>query len=287
MQYRILAADLDNTLIPFGEADPRPEMLAAVQRLRAAGVPLVIATGRTFSSLQGKLQGRLPFDYAVCCNGGHIVDGAGRTLAETPMTAEEMYALVDFCEDYDDPLAFAFRDGYYAYTETETIRALYARQPGAKLTVLDGEDQDRHLTDMPHAAFAMLPEGALARFEAKYGYLGLRFLQVGGGRDGWLHYDVVGRGVDKAAGLETLCGALGIPLAALAAAGDGENDAGMLAAAGLGCAMANGTRGAKAAAARVIGDVRENGLAALIDELWFGGPKAEPSGRKLPPPQMV
>ena len=31
----------------------------------------------------------------------------------------------------------------------------------------------------------------------------------------------------------------------------------------------------------VIGDVREDGLAALIEELWFDGPKAEPSGRSF------
>ena len=43
--------------------------------------------------------------------------------------------------------------------------------------------------------------------------------------------------------------------------------------------MSNGTDEAKAAADRVIGDVREDGLAALIEELWFDGPKAEPSTR--------
>ena len=32
---------------------------------------------------------------------------------------------------------------------------------------------------------------------------------------------------------------------------------------------------------RVIGDVLEDGLAALIEELWFDGPKAVPSGRDL------
>ena len=41
---------------------------------------------------------------------------------------------------------------------------------------------------------------------------------------------------------------------------------------------------AKAAAKRVIGDVREDGLAALIEELWFDGPKAEPSGKTLGSP---
>ena len=58
----------------------------------------------------------------------------------------------------------------------------------------------------------------------------------------------------------------------------------VLKAAGLGCCMANGTPDAKAAADRIIGDVREDGLADLIDELWFDGPRAEPSGRELGSP---
>ena len=54
---------------------------------------------------------------------------------------------------------------------------------------------------------------------------------------------------------------------------------GMLKAAGLSACMANGTPDAKAAADRIIGDVREDGVAALIEELWFDGPRAEPSGK--------
>ena len=68
------------------------------------------------------------------------------------------------------------------------------------------------------------------------------------------------------------------------AAGDSANDVAMLKAAGLGCCMANGTPDAKAAADRIIGDVREDGLADLIDELWFDGPRAEPSGRDFGSP---
>ena len=45
-----------------------------------------------------------------------------------------------------------------------------------------------------------------------------------------------------------------------------------------------GTPDAKAAADRIIGDVREDGVAALIEELWFDGPTAVPSGRDLGSP---
>ena len=66
--------------------------------------------------------------------------------------------------------------------------------------------------------------------------------------------------------------------------GDSANDAGMLKAAGLGCCMANGSDDAREAADRIIGDVREDGLAALIEELWFNGPRAESSGHELGSP---
>ena len=74
---------------------------------------------------------------------------------------------------------------------------------------------------------------------------------------------------------------MGITLEETVAAGDSANDIGMLRAAGLGCCMDNGSPDAKAAADRIIGDVREDGLADLIEELWFDGPRAEPSGRDL------
>ena len=122
-------------------------------------------------------------------------------------------------------------------------------------------------------------------FAAKYGHLGLHWMQVGAqNADGLCYYDIVRGGMDKGVGLADLCEKMGLTLADAVAAGDSANDVAMLKAAGLGCCMANGTPDAKAAADRIIGDVREDGLADLIDELWFDGPRAEPSGRDLGSP---
>mgnify|MGYP000562497583 CR=1 FL=1 len=46
MQYKILASDYDNTLVPFGESQPRPAMVKAVKKLQAAGGKFVLSTGR-------------------------------------------------------------------------------------------------------------------------------------------------------------------------------------------------------------------------------------------------
>ncbi len=281
MKYKILASDFDNTLVPFGEKSPRPAVVDAVQRMQAAGGKFVLSTGRAYSALQrpGQLGG-IRFDYAITCNGACVVDREGAIVAEHPLTAEEMYALTDFCDDYSYALQFNFRDAYYAYAGYEYLSALYARASGSGLGCKDGEDRDRHLVDMPHAAFLVAPPEAVEKFGEKYGYLGLHFMRVGGtGPDGWNSYDVVRQGMDKGTGLASLCAAMGLSLSEAVAAGDSANDCGMLRAAGLGCCMANGTPDAKAAADRVIGDVREDGLAALIDELWFVGPEAKPSGK--------
>ena len=282
MQYQLLASDFDNTLVPFGEPKPRPAVVKAVKKLQAAGGRFVLSTGRGYCVVHKEQLGGIRFDYAITCNGACVVDKNGTIVAEHPLTNEEMYALVDFCEDYNYPLQFNYRDAYYAYCEYDALKGFYDAMPKIGLTCLDGEDQDRHLIDMPHAAFVVMPPQELAHFNEKFGHLNLHFMQVGGvGKDGWCCYDVVRGGMDKGVGLADLCEKIGLTLADAVAAGDSANDVGMLKAAGLGCCMSNGTPDAKAAADRIIGDVREDGLAALIEELWFDGPKAEPSGRDL------
>ena len=286
MQYKILASDYDNTLVPFGEGKPRQKVVKAIKKLQAAGGRFVLCTGRAYPciNLKGQLGG-IRFDYAITCNGACVVDREGRIVAEHPLTAEEMYALVDFCEDYNYPLQFNFRDACYAYCEYEYLHRGYQQMNSIGLDCVDGEDQDRHLIDMPHAAFAAMPPERVADFAAKYGHLGLHWMQVGAqNADGLCYYDIVRGGMDKGVGLADLCEKMGLPLADAVAAGDSANDVAMLKAAGLGCCMANGTPDAKAAADRIIGDVREDGLADLIDELWFDGPRAEPSGRDLGSP---
>lgn len=285
MQYQLLASDFDNTLVPFGEPKPRPAVVKAVKKLQAAGGRFVLSTGRGYCVVHKEQLGGIRFDYAITCNGACVVDKNGTIVAEHPLTNEEMYALVDFCEDYNYPLQFNYRDAYYAYCEYDALKGFYDAMPKSGLTCLDGEDQDRHLIDMPHAAFVVMPPQELAHFNEKFGHLNLHFMQVGGvGKDGWCCYDVVRGGMDKGVGLADLCEKIGLTLADAVAAGDSANDVGMLKAAGLGCCMSNGTPDAKAAADRVIGDVREDGLAALIEELWFDGPKADPSGKTLGSP---
>ena len=178
------------------------------------------------------------------------------------MTAEEMYALVDFCEDYEHPLGFSFSDGGYVYLDYE---AFHVQEKAAALEgcLKDGEDQDRHLLDMPFSAFGMLAAEDIAKFQAKYGYLGLQFLpyHVTG-------CDILRAGQDKATGLQALLDHLGLAAADCVAVGDGPNDAGMLALAGRSYCMADGMKTAKAAAKALAPAAAPDGIAQLCRSLW-------------------
>ena len=85
-------------------------------------------------------------------------------------------------------------------------------------------------------------------------------------------------GIDKATGLMAALDELGLPIDGVVAVGDAENDVPMLAASGLGVAVANALPAVKAAAGWVTAGERGAGVAELIDHLL---------GPSWAPPQPV
>ena len=74
-------------------------------------------------------------------------------------------------------------------------------------------------------------------------------------------------GENKAKALGRVCAMLGVAMDRVCAVGDGENDKEMLAAAGLGCAMGNGSRYAKDAADALLDTNQHDGLAKLVERI--------------------
>lgn len=264
MQYKALILDVDGTLVAHGEPCARPQVAAAVKAAQKKGIKVVIATGRTYFAMSPAILGGIRPDFAVCANGAQVLDGQGKLLASEDFTSEEMYALVDFCEDYDHSLAFCFEDSYYVYVEYETMRDFYRQVTGHTALVRDGEDQVRHLQSMPFGAFAILPPAALAAFEARYGHLGLQFVPYRPG-----YYDVNRKGINKAVGVRLLMQRTGWKADELVSVGDNDNDVELMRLAGLSYCMADGSEKAKTAAKRLTPGVQENGVAAAVKEVFL------------------
>ncbi len=260
MTITAVALDLDGTLLPRGGKQLSARAVAALRAVQSSGVRVILATGRAACAVPPGMLGAFAPDAAVYSGGALVLDREGRTLAARCLDDQQMYALVDWCEDYDYPLAFAYPEAYYAYVGYDRLAGFY---PAGMLR--DGEDQDRHLAGKPFAAqCAMPPEGA-AGFEARHGHLGLRLIPFAPGR-----YDVCPPGADKAAGVRAALEALGLSPEGLAAAGDAENDRPMLALAALPVAVETAPEPVRAAARLTVPGPEREGVAALLERLAAG-----------------
>lgn len=259
MNTKLVLLDVDGTLLPKGKTSPWPQVIKAAKELQKQGIKVAVATGRGMLALPKEVLSGLRPDYLICCNGAWLLDAQRQTLDTDPMTLQEMYTLVDWCEDFDYPLAFVYPDGYYAYVEYQKMYEFYNGIGGFRGIVLDGEDQDRHLEDMPLAAFCIMPLEGVQGFQEKYGYQGLRFMAYSSDK-----FDIGRPGVDKAVALQKLMDRLGLTADQVAAVGDGPNDAKMLKLAGLGAAMASGSADAIAAADVVIPDDGPQGMTEFL-----------------------
>lgn len=263
MEYKIAAFDFDGTLRAGSQPQINPYVVKTLKQLQKAGIPVVVATGRSFGGLSPKLLGGFRPDYYVCANGSQVLDSKGSPLYTRQMTTEEMYALVDFSEDYELPLGFTFTDAYYIYVGYETMRDFYSKVTGSGDLCRDGEDMDHHLVEMPYGAFTLMPVEYSRRFVEKYPHLDLQFFYYSD-----LAADIVHKDTNKAKGLEFLLNRLGLEPSQLVAAGDSGNDLEMLRYAGLGVAMGNADPAVKAVADRVCPSDEENGAAALCRQVF-------------------
>ena len=103
-------------------------------------------------------------------------------------------------------------------------------------------------------------------FNEMVGALGLREVSYYIGWSSWV--DIVPEGVDKARGLERVCGELGVAAADVLVLGDGYNDIEMIRWAGRGVAMGDAPRDVRAAADHVTGDFDSGGAVQEL-ERWF------------------
>ncbi len=110
MRYRLLALDLDGTLLRADHAvDARD--VAAIAELQAAGVTVTIATGRLHSGATAAARACAISGPIACVEGSHLIDLAtGATFAHHPIAADvavrvrdatRAHALTSFVLDVD------------------------------------------------------------------------------------------------------------------------------------------------------------------------------------------
>jgi Cof subfamily protein (haloacid dehalogenase superfamily) len=232
---RLIATDVDGTLIGHDTVLPDARR-DAVRELTAAGVPLIMATGKIWPSIRGLWELlELPGPH-VTCNGAAVVTSDGTVHLLEPLDEAITDEVAAVLAARHVPYALYLEDGTLVTSElfaahdvitelgepTPTVEDRDGRRALKVLSIVDEGDEG----DLMH----------LAADATRIQRSGHRFLE-------WNSPTV-----DKGTGVRFAAAMLGIELAETVAIGDAHNDVPMLLAAGTGVAVAGAGPAAIAAA---------------------------------------
>lgn len=272
MPIRLIAMDLDGTLMSTDHITVTEKTKRALEKAHALGIKTVIATGRTLSVTDSVLE-QVPFiDYVIYSNGAAVFDRCkGENIYSRHMYPDTVDSIIDILESY--PVY------YEVYAEgsphSETAKAAFFKNNGLPQEFLDSymaaiENHDRisHYaknTDIEKInLFYFDGEYYEEIREALYALEDVAFTSPVAG-----DLEMTCMGVNKGTALEGMCDTLGISPDEVMAFGDADNDIEMLKFAEYGVAMANASQVCKDAAAYETLSNGEDGIAAALEKYVF------------------
>ncbi|HOZ59310.1 MAG TPA: HAD family hydrolase [Nakamurella multipartita] len=231
---------------------------AAMRALDEAGVPVVLATGRTRSQVLDIARDAGLRSPQISCNGGLITDPlTAQDLWVRPVPDADMTAMVELHHVTGQPLTWWTIDQVFATSQplarameeineaTVVLATPEDIEPGTVLkTMIFGTRQE--LDDAAPAVGRLVPRAMRSMNE---------------------FWELSAPDASKWSAIEYVFDRLGVDPARAAGAGDGGNDAIWLARIGAPVAMGNARPEARAVAAAVIGRHDEDGAAEFLEEV--------------------
>jgi Cof subfamily protein (haloacid dehalogenase superfamily) len=255
-----LACDLDRTLIAE-DGVLRPRTSSALRSARAAGLHVVVVTGRMFRSVSRYLDEAELDDPVVCYQGAVVADPrSGEFLLHEPVPLETARDAIDAVVAEGFHLNCYVDDELYVAEVTPEARryADFQRLP------INAVGPLRDWLDRPPTKLVVVgDEHELDRLEVR---LARRFadrLYISKSLPYFL--ELASPNVTKASGLKFVAGHLGFAVERTVAFGDGENDVELLEAAGYAVAVANAHERVLAVADFVCPRPEDEGVAGVIE----------------------
>lgn len=262
MRYRLIAADVDGTLLN-ARKELTPAVAEAIARARAAGAVFTLATGRPYQGVARFLP-LLGGDVPLILYNGAVVTTA-RTRRQLFHRTMPPAAALRLMEE-------GLRRG--AAVVVWCRERLYIGQPAALSADYAGKSG---VAALPLADPAALAEAGVTKLiwiadpERTAAYRAQMEAFPTEGVCACLseptYLEFMAAGVSKAAGLAAAAAALGIPREETLALGDGENDLSMLRWAGMGVAMGSAPALVRAEADYVTASSEQDGLALALEDL--------------------
>ncbi len=263
MKYRLLAADLDGTLVTDNKQITE-RTKQAVSAMIEKGAVMVLSSGRPSHGVWHVAR-ELELDkkggYILAYNGGELLDcKTGEVRFSVSIPKDRIPEIIELSRQFktailtyegEDIITESGGDPY-VHGEARNVRMKvrevkdlisYLTFPVVKLMMVGSEEQILKME--PIVKETLGPDFSVFRSEA-------------------YHLEILPAGIDKGSGLLKTLAYLGIPREESISCGDYDNDIPMNEAAGLGVAMANGCPAVREKADYVTLSNEEDGVAAVI-----------------------
>lgn len=272
MDIKLIALDLDGTLLDRDHTTIPQRNLDALRRAAESGVSLAIASGRSWSLIRETVQALGRVRYGLTANGAYVLDtDTGEAVVQEGMDRTQCMEIIRILRRYGLPYELYLDGGNYVQrSDTEKIRC-YTLSPAfwevfsRNVTLVD---------DMLEAVEHGIPE----KFDIFYVPEQVRPALIQELKGTGPFEDASGReesmelttaNVNKGKALANLSAMLGLLPEQVMAFGDADNDLEMLAWAGWSFAMENGTDAAKTAARYLAPANDKAGVGQVIERYLF------------------
>ncbi|WP_156130561.1 Cof-type HAD-IIB family hydrolase [Paenibacillus durus] len=242
-KYRLLALDMDGTLLN-SEERITPDTVKWIHKAVDAGIHVCLSTGRAFSSAYPYAQQLGLKTPMVTVNGSEVWRAPHelyrRSLMD-PQLIKQMHAI-----------AIGYGIWYWAYS----VNGVYNK-----------ESWDGDIDGREWLKFGYDTEDDEIRYQVLMKLQDMGGLEITNSSP--YNLEINALGVNKASGIQEVCGLLGIKMEEVIAVGDSLNDLAVIQQAGLGVAMGNAQDTVKQAADAVTSTNNEDGIAEVIRRFIF------------------
>jgi Cof subfamily protein (haloacid dehalogenase superfamily) len=265
LNYRLIAADLDGTLLD-SEGQISNNTKKAVREYHELGGLFTLATGRMEDSaidFADELEVKIPI---IAFNGGKVISPVDRTiLFEAAMDPELAVKAYNALKGLNKCM-IVYRDKTPYATEIDETTLKYMGRVRRDIRVI--EDISDVICPTTKKILVIDPKMEFAKMrEVLTDILGDSMNCVTSDKD---FFEVLPVNVSKGRGLELIADSLGIPMAEVIAIGDHPNDISMIKAAGLGVAVRSAESDVLAAADYITSSNNEDGVACVIEKVISG-----------------
>lgn len=259
---KLVASDLDGTLLPEGTADINPRIYEVIRKLQAAGITFVAASGRNYGSVMGVFGDMEEELTVISDNGGYGARG-GVGMYCNGFPRELLTEVVTEARKVKDAwmMASAARN---TYTDMDDPKYVKWMREGYKLDIRLVDDLLAVEEPLIKAALYTYAEDAALAVEPLREKLGTRAAVALAGEH-WI--DITMPGADKGTALARIQQTLGIAPEETAAFGDNGNDISMLKRAAESYAVANARDEVKAVAKHVLTDTSDHAVLDVLEEI--------------------